>query len=471
MHDAKGPDSPPAPRPDAEPVPGANSGPRAHILVVDDEPKMAASICAALRRRGHRCAEALNAAAAVEHFETHGADVVITDRRMPGHGGEWLLDRLRERDPELPIIMVTAFGDVRSAVEVMKRGAFDYITKPFDLDEMRASVDRALEMRRLRIENRDLRRQLADRGSDLIASSPAMRRVLDLVDRAAGSRATVLIQGESGTGKEVVARRCHASSPRSSRPFVAVNCKAFGAGVLESELFGHEKGAFTGADRARAGCFERADGGTLFLDEIGEVDVEFQAKLLRVLQEGEVQRVGGAEPLRVDVRVLAATNRDLRSAIADGSFREDLYYRLAVIPVHLPALAERVDDIEPLAAHFLARSVDDPSVRLTSGAVEALRRHPWPGNVRELHNVIERAVVLRSGAEITADDLLLDAGGSGESSERDGETLQGALDRAARAHIERALTRNGGRRADAAADLGVDRTTLFRWMKRLGVDG
>ncbi|MEO1084963.1 MAG: sigma-54 dependent transcriptional regulator, partial [Acidobacteriota bacterium] len=244
--------------------------PQASILIVDDEPKMAASISAALRRRGHRCAEALTAAAALELFDDHGADLVITDRRMPGHDGSWLLDQLRDRDPELPVIMITAFGDVRSAVEAMKRGAFDYITKPFDLDELRASVDRALEVRRLRTENRNLRRQLAGRGSEVIASSPAMRRVLDLVDRAAASRATVLIQGQSGTGKEVVARRCHALSPRASGPFVAVNCKAFGAGVLESELFGHEKGAFTGADRARAGCFERADGGTLFLDEIGE---------------------------------------------------------------------------------------------------------------------------------------------------------------------------------------------------------
>ncbi|MEM1182129.1 MAG: sigma-54 dependent transcriptional regulator [Acidobacteriota bacterium] len=454
---------------------------RGSILVVDDEPKITASVCAALRRSGHRCAEAFDADSALALFDQHGADLVITDRRMPGRDGTWLLGQLLQRDPELPVVLLTAYGDVRSAVDAMKRGAFDYLTKPFDLDDVRASVGRALELRRLRSENRDLRRQLAtERSGQLIADSPQMESVLTLVDRAARSRATVLIQGASGTGKEVIARRCHAMSPRAAGPFVAVNCKAFGTGVLESELFGHEKGAFTGAERARAGCFERADGGTLFLDEIGDVDGAFQAKLLRVLQEGEVLRVGGSKPIAVDVRVLAATHRDLRSAVADGDFREDLYYRLAVIPVRVPALVERPEDVAPLAEHFLGRSApDEPELRLSAGALEALRAHRWPGNVRELQNVIERAVVLRGATEvIEADDLLLDpsprgapADGGAETRLDPQETLQSALDAAARSHIERALERHGGRRTDAARALGIDRTTLFRWIKRLGIAG
>ncbi|MEM9598968.1 MAG: sigma-54 dependent transcriptional regulator [Acidobacteriota bacterium] len=452
----------------------ATGGPKARILVVDDEPRMAESVAVALRRSGYRCHTCVGGAEALAAFDAHGADVVVTDRRMPGMDGVELMGRLLERSPELPVILVTAFGDVRSAVAAMGQGAFHYLTKPFDHDELRGLVARALELGQLQRENRLLRTELgAAVAGDLIAEDDAMTDVLDRVDRAAPSDATVLIQGESGTGKEGVARRLHARSPRLGRPFVAVNCKAFAPGVLESELFGHEKGAFTGATAPRPGCFERADGGTLFLDEIGETEPDFQAKLLRALQEGEVQRVGGGEPRRVDVRIVAATNRDLRREIAEGRFREDLFYRLAVIPVTLPPLRRRPGDVLPLARHFLGRCAERSGrpLELTDAAEAALLEHPWPGNVRELENAIERASVLARTGPINAEDLLLQEASpdSWTPPGEDSGTLQESLDLAAARRIRRALERHGGRRAEAAAALGVDRTTLFRWMKRLGI--
>ena len=440
------------------------------ILIVDDEPRMAESLAVALRRDDYLCATATSGERALELFEKEGADVVVTDRRMPEMSGEELLWHLRERAPELPVILMTAYGDVRSAVKAMRDGAFDYLTKPFDHDELRSVVSRALEMDRLKRENRQLRDELGARFVDsVIADSPAMKAVLERVDRAAPSDATVLIQGESGTGKEVVAKRLHYASRRVGHPFVAINCKAFAPGVIESELFGHEKGAFTGAGARRRGCFERADGGTLFLDEIGELETAFQAKLLRVLQEREILPVGGDTPLPVDVRFVAATNRDLEGEIDAGRFREDFYYRLNVIPVHLPALRERREDILPLARHFLGRLGENGRrLELGEDAVRVLEAHAWPGNVRELENVLERARVLARGEEITADDLLLEnaRGASSEPSPIDG-TLQDALDHAAAERIRTALTATDGHRAEAARHLGIDRTTLFRWIKRL----
>jgi DNA-binding NtrC family response regulator len=354
----------------------------------------------------------------------------------------------------------------------MREGAFDYVTKPFDNDELRAVVGRALEMTRLQRENRYLRQEVASRYSpeSFVAESPRGRELLALVRRVAGSRSTVLIQGESGTGKELVARLLHYWSDRLGKPFVAVNCKAFAEGVLESELFGHEKGSFTGAVAARAGCFERADGGTLFLDEIGETSPDFQAKLLRVLQEGEVLRVGGAQPRRVDVRVVAATNRPLREEVAAGRFREDLFFRLNVIPVQLASLRERREDILPLARHFLARQCTEAGRQLAFGAdaEAALMAHSWPGNVRELENAVERAVVLARGDEITPEDLLLEQGGDSRPAGGSG-TLQEELDRAAEARIRAALAAADDQRAEAARMLGIDRTTLYRMMKRFGI--
>ena len=443
------------------------------VLIVDDEPRMGAALATALRRSGYACEAVTSGADALELFEAEGADVVITDRRMPGIDGDELMRRLKERAPELPVILITAYGDVRSAVAAMRDGAFDYVTKPFDHDELRGLVARALELRSLRRENRLLRHEVGERfAAEVVAESPAMQAVLELVERAGGSDAAVLIQGESGTGKEVIAKRLHYVSPRLGRPFVAVNCKAFAPGVLESELFGHEKGAFTGAGAQRQGCFERADGGTLFLDEIGEVEPDFQAKLLRVLQEGEVQRVGGGDPRSVDVRIIAASNRDLRSAIAEGRFREDLFYRLNVIPVQLPPLRQRRDDVLPLARHFLARCAEQGGRRLELApeAEERLLRHPWPGNVRELENAIERATILGRGDAVGSEDLLLE-----ESAPRRADTalsegtLQECLDACTAERVRAALAATGGRRADAARQLGIDRTTLFRLMRRLGL--
>ncbi len=444
------------------------------VLIVDDEPRMGIALATALRRSGYACESCTSAADALQTFDEHGADVVVTDRRMPGMDGMELMRELLKKQPDLPVILITAYGDVPSAVKAMRDGAFDYVTKPFDNDELRKLVARALELDRLRDENRRLRQEVGARfGADVVAESAAMQRVLELIDRTGPSTASVLIQGESGTGKEVIAKRLHYRSPRVGRPFVAVNCKAFASGVLESELFGHEKGAFTGADAQRAGCFERADGGTLFLDEIGEVEPEFQVKLLRVLQEGEVLRVGGSEPRTVDVRVVAATNRDLRQEIAAGRFREDLFYRLNVIPVRLPPLRERREDVLPLARHFLGRSAEQGGRQLRLGpeAEELLRRHAWPGNVRELENAVERAVVLARGDVIDAEDLLLedlpDVATAPE--EQDGGTLQEHLDRCTADRVRAALEASGGGRAAAARDLGIDRSTLFRLMKRLGL--
>jgi DNA-binding NtrC family response regulator len=447
---------------------------RARVLIVDDEERMAAVVAAALGRAGHDCETCASAEAALAALEARGADVVVTDWKMPGMDGLKLLRRLHARRADLPVILLTAYGSVASAVAAMREGAFDYVTKPFDNDELRAVVARALELGRLSRENRWLRQEVASRYTPdaVVAESARSRDVLALLRRVAPSRSTVLVQGESGTGKELVARLLHYWSDRVGAPFVAVNLKAFAEGVLESELFGHEKGAFTGAVAARPGCFERAAGGTLFLAEIGEVNPDVQAKLLRVLQEGEVLRVGGGAPRQVDVRVVAATNRVLRDDVAAGRFREDLFFRLNVIPIQLPALRHRPDDVLPLARHFLARHTAEAGRRLAFGpeAEAALLAHAWPGNVRELENAVERATVLARGDVITPEDLLLAEGAVRPAAAAAGDgTLQDCLDQAAAARIRAALEAAGGQRTEAARVLGVDRTTLYRLMRRLGI--
>ncbi len=448
------------------------------ILVVDDEERMASVVAMALGRAGYECETCSDGNAALAALDARGADVVVTDWKMAGMDGLELLEHLHAKRPELPVILITAFASVPSAVAAMRAGAFDYVTKPFDNDELRAVVARALELTRLERENRYLRQEIGSRyGPDaMIAASPQSLALLDLLRRVAPTRSTVLIQGESGTGKELVARMLHYWSERVGRPFVAVNCKAFGEGVLESELFGHEKGAFTGATASRAGCFQRASGGTLFLDEIGEVSPDFQAKLLRVLQDGEVLPVGASKPVAVEVRVVAATNRVLRDEVAAGRFREDLFFRLNVIPVHLLPLRERREDVLPLARHFLARHAADAGRTLGFSAEteQALFAHAWPGNVRELENAVERGVVLTRGSEVTPEDLLLSEStgprtdGSAQST-ADG-TLQRALDGATADRIRAALDAAHGGRAEAARALGIDRTTLYRLMKRLGIN-
>ena len=442
------------------------------IVVVDDESRMAEAIAAALERTGYDCARFDSGEAALADVLERGADAVVTDWRMSGLDGLELLRRLRAAHEDVPVILVTAYGDVPSAVQAMREGAFDYVTKPFDNDELRGLVARALELTRLRRENQEFRRQLA--GSDgwqVIAESEGMKRVLDLADRAAPARASVLILGESGTGKELVARRLHLKSGRVGGPFVAVNCRAFAESVLESELFGHEKGAFTGAIAAHAGCFERAHGGTLLLDEIGDVGPGFQSKLLRVIQEGEVQRVGAAKPRPIDVRVVAATNRDLQAEVSGGRFREDLFFRLNVLPIVVPPLRQRREDVIPLVLHFLRRHAVESGrvVRLSPDARARLLQHDWPGNVRELRNAVERALVLNAGEQILPEDLLLDAPRPSARHDTDAGTLQSALEKAAAERIRTALDAADGRRAEAASRLGIDRTTLFRWIRRLGL--
>jgi DNA-binding NtrC family response regulator len=449
----------------------------ARIAVLDDEPRMADVLSMVLRREGYDVHSFCDGAAALAALAERPFDLLVTDLRMPEPDGLAVLRGALELDPELPVILLTAHGSVSSAIEAIRRGAFDYVEKPFDNDELKAMVRRALDMTRLTRENRYLRAELRSRYSvdSIVAASDAMREVLDLVRRAARSRSTVLISGESGTGKELVARAVHYMSDRVGSPFVAVNCKALAEGVLESELFGHERGAFTGAERARAGLFEQADGGTLFLDEIGEVALEFQAKLLRVLQERSLRRVGGNEARAVDVRVVAASNRELRAEVAAGRFREDLYFRLAVIPIQLPPLRERPADVLPLARHFLAKwsAESGRPVRGWSAEVEAwLARQRWPGNARELENAIERGVVLARGPRIELDDLLVDAQGEIEApGEADAAGLHEFLERAAADRIRAVLAGTGGRRAEAAARLGIERTTLYRLMRKYGVDG
>jgi len=462
------------------------------VVVLDDERRMVDVIAMVLGRDGCDVRGFGDAAAALAAIERDGCDVLVTDLRMPELDGVEVLRRARALSPELPVILITAHATVGTAVAALREGAFDYVQKPFENDELRALVRRALDVTRLARENRYLRAELKSRFApeSVVAESARMREVLELVRRAAASRSTVLVTGESGTGKELVARAVHYGSDRVGGPFVAVNCKALAEGVLESELFGHERGAFTGAERTRAGLFERADGGTLFLDEIGEVPPEFQAKLLRVLQERAVRRVGGSDERAVDVRIVAATNRDLRSEVAAGRFREDLYFRLAVIPIQLPPLRERREDVLPLARHFLERwraELDRPSLDWTPEVEDALVRHPWPGNVRELENAVERGAVLARGERITLDDLLLESPDATRNTERGdvtahatrasddaaappAATLRDHLDRATREHLERVLAQHRGRRGEAARALGVDRATLYRLMRRLGLE-
>ncbi len=473
--------------------------PRPRVAVVDDEPRMA-EILAMVLRSGHDEGEppplvetftsprafltALTRARAQEQADEPPFDLLLTDLKMPRVDGVELTRRARAIDPELPVVLITAHATVETAVAAMKEGAIDYLTKPVDNTRCRQCVRQALARGRLARENRYLRAQLRhEHGLDtIVAVSPGMKAVLALARRAAASRSTVLISGESGTGKELVARAIHLHSRRVAQPFVAVNCKAFAESVLESELFGHVRGAFTGAAQGRRGVFERAAGGTLFLDEIGEVSLEFQAKLLRVLQEREVLPVGGERPRPVDVRILAATNRALQAEVAAGRFREDLYFRLAVIPIHIPPLRERPADILPLARSFLTRIAGElgraaPGGSAITGWTPAVERwlaaHAWPGNVRELENTIERGVVLARGDRVELSDMVLGS----SSAERPGAaaparalSLQEHLDAAARARVEQALRDHDGVRVAAARELGVERTTLYRLMKRFGID-
>jgi DNA-binding NtrC family response regulator len=478
------------------------------ILIVEDNPVDLRLFEQALSSPEREVVTCTDGRAALAALEKHAADVVVSDIVMPNMEGTELLRELHQRAPGLPVILVTRYGSIPAAVSAMRAGACDYVTKPVEVFELQTRVAHALERNHLRRENATLRQELAARfGPDaVVAESAESRALMDLVRRIAASDSTVLIQGESGTGKELVARLVHYWSDRVGRPFVAVNCKAFAESVLESELFGHEKGAFTGAIAARQGCFERASGGTLLLDEIGDISPEFQAKLLRVLQEGEVLRVGGAEPRRINVRVVAATNTALKDKVAAGAFREDLYFRLNVIPIVLAPLRQRREDVLPLARYFLQRFAARAGRHMTlaSEAEQMLLAHRWPGNVRELENALERAVVLTRTDVIGATDLMLDRVGgllrqaegfapadppaspaqpaaAGAVPENDNHVAAPAqqsadvslteyLDKAAGERIAQALAKAKGNRAEAARNLGIGRATLYRFMRRLGND-
>ncbi len=376
------------------------------ILIIDDDTSLRRVLEYNLREAGYGVAAAASGEEGLRLFTEAEPSLVISDMKMPGMDGMQVLKSIKERSPETPVIMITAFGSVDMAVEAMKAGAYDYITKPFNRDELRLTVAKALQFSSLSQENRQLKSQLADRADfgAIIGGSSAMEKVFQVVAKVADTEASVLITGESGTGKELVARSIHSRSSRKNGPFVAINCAAIPHDLLESELFGHVKGAFTGAVRDKTGKFALADGGTLFLDEVGELPPSLQPKLLRALQERVIEPVGGTKEQKLDVRVVAATNLDMEKAIADGTFREDLYYRLAVIPLHLPPLRQRRDDIPLLLRHFCGRHGAE-TVQLDKAALAALVSYPWPGNVRELENLVERLLIMRNGDTITAEEL------------------------------------------------------------------
>ncbi|RMG40477.1 MAG: sigma-54-dependent Fis family transcriptional regulator [Candidatus Dadabacteria bacterium] len=374
------------------------------ILVVDDDPQMQLAVQTTLGRAGHKVTCAANGVAALALLEKQEFDLIISDQRMPEMTGQELLKLTTERWPELPFVMITAHGTINQAVEAMQLGAADFITKPFSAEDLLRIVERVTST-----ENKEARTnsRRSGKGKPIITNDPVMIRVLEIAEAVARSDATVLIQGESGTGKELIARLIHTSSPRSNQPFVAVNCAALPETLLESELFGHEKGAFTGAQTRKIGKFELAHGGTILLDEISEMELTLQAKLLRVLQEREVDRVGGRDPVSVDVRVVATTNRNLEQMVKNGEFREDLFYRLNVIPITLPALRERSGDVRLLVNHFMKQFLGKNYQPLPEEVMTALEQHPWPGNVRELQNAVERAAILSRGRVPSETDFLL----------------------------------------------------------------
>jgi len=444
----------------------------ARICVVDDNELMRQSVVEALTREDHRVHAFADAAAAMGDISRQSFDVVVSDLKMPGMDGLEFLRQLRERQMETPLVLMTAFATVPTAVQAMKQGAFDYLQKPFEMDELAMVVDRAVQTARLRGENESLRTSLTDWQSPtvLIGGSPAMRRVHEQIERVANSHATVLVQGESGTGKELVSRLVHAKSPRALQPMLCVNCAALSATLLESELFGHEKGAFTGADRLRKGRFELADGGTLLLDEISEVPPPLQAKLLRVLQEHEFERVGSSMTRRVDVRLVTTTNRDLRDWVARKRFREDLFFRVSVLPIVLPALRERREDIPELVTYFMeqiARRDGREPLKVGQRAIEVMTSYHWPGNVRELENVCERAAVLCSGGELTAsvvEPWLANAAVAETQQSR--FRIGHLMEDMERDLIERTLKQFNGHRQKTARALGIGVRTLGMKLKR-----
>jgi DNA-binding NtrC family response regulator len=456
------------------------------ILVVEDEEKLRRVMAMHLEDAGYEVETAGDVGTALRLAER--ANLVVTDIRLPAGPGSALADgldllaALQRQNARLPVIVMTAYGSVEIAVEAMKRGAADFLTKPFTLDHLLTVVCKALEVQDLREENVRLKEELGHRYKfdSIIGNSPRMQEILVAVARVAPARSTVLLCGESGVGKDMIARAIHHNSPRAAMPFVKINCTAIPETLMESELFGYEKGAFTGAAAARAGKFEQADGGTVFLDEIGDVPAAIQVKLLRVLQERELERLGSNKTRTVDVRVIAATNVDLRRALEEGNFREDLYYRLNVFPITIPPLRERREDIPPLAEHFLREyraELGSPVTRISPEAMRKLVDYDWPGNVRELENVIERALVLATGEALQPDDIRLDfaprRGGTASDSATESMAFLAegvTLDEHEKQLIREALRRANGNKSQAARMLGLTRNALRYRLSQMGLE-
>jgi two-component system response regulator AtoC len=454
------------------------------VLLVDDEPGVLFTLSELVTERGHRALTARSGADALTKLDD--ADAVVTDLAMPGMTGLELITQIAQRDPSLPVILLTAHGSERVAVQAMRQGAYDYMSKPFDIDEVGVVIERALETRRLRVDNRRLAAEQT-LGRRIIGDSKPMRRLLEATQRIASRDVTVLVRGETGTGKELFAELLHVQSSRATKPLVRFNCAALPAELADAELFGHVRGAFTGATANRSGFFTQADGGTLILDEVGELPLPIQAKLLRALQEGEIQPVGSGRIEKVDVRVVAATNRDLAADVKTGSFREDLYYRLAVVELVVPPLRDRKDDIPPLAHEFSRRYGDRfglGTITLDPSLIDALTRAEWPGNVRQLENTIARLAALSTGGTITLADYQSAGGAANAPAEpahveadagdehapppdaRHGPSLKEQVEAFERGLVARALEATGGNQSEAARRLGVSRVTLIDKMKK-----
>ncbi len=444
------------------------------LLLAEDDLSLAALLRIELTRSGCEVTAVKSGEEAIARLGRDLFDVIVTDLKLQGADGLKVLQEARRSQPEAEVLVITGHGSVDTAVAAMKAGAFDYLTKPVEPEELLLAIQKAVEHRDLLSEVRRLRDDARVKYSfeGIVYASPRMQKVLDLVKKVAATDATVLVQGESGTGKELIARAIHENSPRRSGAFVAINCGALPEGLLESELFGHVKGSFTGAERNKRGLFEEASGGTLFLDEISETTPALQVKLLRALQEGEVRRVGDNHPVKISARLVTATNRDLGKHAKDGKFREDLYYRLKVFPIDLPPLRERPEDIMPLAEHFLRKSRKKngcEAAKLSTQAAEALKAYPWPGNVRELEHAIERAAIMASGPAVAAEDLPPEIHAAAPAASADGQPAGHTLDEAERRHIIDILESCGHNQLEAAKALGIGRNTLWRKLKSFGI--
>ena len=447
---------------------------KSRILIVEDEEKLRRVLELQLRSADFEVEQAETAEAGLKMADR--ADLVLTDLRLPGMDGLELIHVIRRQNTRTPIVVMTAFGTIETAVDAMKAGAADFLLKPFSLDHMMTVIRKALDVRALEDENRKLREELGYRYEfdNIIGRSTAMQEIFATIERVAATRATVLLAGESGVGKDLIARAIHYKSPRRDRPFVKINCTALPENLMESELFGYEKGAFTGANTAKPGRFEQADTGTAFLDEIGDVPATIQVKLLRVLQEREFERLGSNKTRHIDVRIIAATNQDLRAALEQGTFREDLYYRLNVVPLNIPPLRERTEDIPFLAEHFvkkLAAANASPVESITEEAIRKLLGYHWPGNVRELENVIERSLVLCSGTRLDAADIRLDTAPRARERAAEDFLPEGlSLDEYEQSIIREALRRAAGNKSQAARLLGLTRNALRYRLAQMGLE-